>query len=106
LTDTKTVEVRGKAYIIKRWTFDEGIALDAFVDEHKDDFKGQQLFIVTLGVVNPKLSTEEWQKEDWETVAKLWYELQEYNRFDTDFLSLLRKSSQQVAQLGNVTSPQ
>jgi len=97
LIDTLNVEARGKTYTIKRWSLDESILVDDFVEAHKNKFKEQQAFIVFTGVVTPKFeSIEAVRQEDFETVAKLWYEIQNFNRYDTNFLSLLRKSSQQV----------
>lgn len=94
MTDTKVVEIRGRSYTIKRFTFDEGATVDEFIETHKDKLREQQAFITFTGTIDPKFeSIEALGKEDKEVIVRLWYEIQTYNQYDTTFLSLLRSLS-------------
>lgn len=93
MTDTKKLEpIRGITYTIKRWSFDDGLAVEDFNETHKK-LKEQQLFTAMTGTVDPVLTEEEWHKADYEVIARLWYEILNYNIYDTTFLSLLRSLS-------------
>lgn len=106
MVETKEVEVRDKVYIIKRWTFDDSIVIDTFADAHADNLKEQQAFVVLNGVLSPKFETiDAVKQEDHETITRLWYEIQQFNTYDANFLSLLRNSSRLVVQPDGTRAP-
>lgn len=106
MTDTKTLDpIRGIAYTIKRFSFEEGSAVEEFIETHQGKLREQQAFIVFTGTVEPKFETiEDVGKADKEVVVRLWYEIQTFNTYDTTFLSLLKSLSPPGAQ-PDATSP-
>lgn len=111
MTDTETtgVEVRGRNYLIKRFNFDESNAVDDYSEAHKDKRNEGIAFIVFSGTIKEDgtpyfESVEAVKKEDHETVNRLWFEIDRFNKYDATFLLLLKNSSQQAARLAG-TNP-
>ena len=110
MTDTSPIEVRNKPYFIKRFTFGETNAIEDFTESHKNDRGANQAFIVFTGAVKEDgtpyfESVEAVQKEDHETIIRLWFEIDRFNRYDTTFLLLLKNLSPPGAQPDAIRQP-
>jgi hypothetical protein len=106
-TETKTITIKGKPYVIQRFGFEEGGIVDGLVEEARDKIKDQltlvreqQAINVFYGTIDPKFESLEAVKvADREVVLHLWIELNRFNQYETSFLSLLKNSpSQELPQ--------
>jgi hypothetical protein len=98
-TATKTLKIKGKSYVIKRFGFEEGASLDGLIEANKDKLMEQQAITVYYGTVEPKFESIQAVKvADREVVLHLWLEINRLNQYETSFLSLLKNLPSQVSQ--------
>lgn len=99
-TETKTLTIKGKPYVIQRFGFEEGGIVDDLVDEARDRIKDQRALVreqqainVFYGTIDPKFESLQAVKiTNREVVLHLWLEINRFNQYEPSFLSLLRNS--------------
>jgi hypothetical protein len=98
---TKTVEVNGKEYTIKRMTLKERQGFNEFTASHKDNYSTslEEQYFISHFCVSPSLTSQDIENMDYDEADKLYLEILKYNTVDKDFLLGLKNLQSQVSLL-------